>query len=76
MLCGGKCDVYKKNMYRERQIPFDFTYMWNLKNKIHIKKSRPINKEKKVVVARGAVGGSMGKWVKWSGNGGFQLWNQ
>lgn len=34
----GKWNVYKKNMYRERQIPFDFSDKWNLRNKTHIKK--------------------------------------
>lgn len=57
----------RKNMYRERQIPFDFTDKWNLRNKTHINKSRTVTKEKKVVVASGAVGGSMGKMgeVEW-----------
>ena len=52
---------------REKQIPYDFTYMWNLRNKWTNKKkkqktkkkNRLINTETKLMVARG--GGRMGE---------------
>ena len=50
---------------RERQIPYDFTYMRNLKNKINeqIKQSRNrlIDTENKQVVDRRERSGGMGK---------------
>jgi len=43
---------------RERQIPYDFIYMWYLKNKTNKQtKNRLFNTEKKLVVARGEVAG-------------------
>ena len=36
----------------ERQMPYDFTYMWKLKTK---QKNRLLNTENKVVFARGDV---------------------
>ena len=48
---------------RERQIPHDFTYMWNLKNKTRKQtKPRLIDTENKLVVARGK-----GMGVGWNG---------
>ena len=42
---------------QERQIPYDFTYMWNLKNKTNDQtyqnRNRLIDTENKLVVARG-----------------------
>ena len=39
---------------RERQMPHDFTYMWNLKNKINNKnRNKLIDTEKKLMIARG-----------------------
>ena len=49
---------------RERQIPYDFTCMWNLKNKTNRNRNRPINTEKKTsgwVVARGEDSMGMGE---------------
>ena len=46
---------------RERQIPYDITYMWNLKNKTNeqtlLNRNRIKDTENKLVVARGKVGG-------------------
>ena len=61
---SGPWGYYSKwNMSdRERQIPYDFTYMWNLKNRTNeqTKQNRLIDKENKLVVARGR-GGVMGE---------------
>ena len=38
---------------RERQIPYDFTYMLNLKNKIKQNGNRLMNTENRLTVARG-----------------------
>ena len=54
---------------RERQIPYDFTHMWDLRNKTNKyrkkrqtnKKARLLNAENKLVVARGEVGERMGE---------------
>ena len=60
--------------FRERQIPYDFTYMWNLRNKTseQIKKrerDKPKNilltAENKLIVRRGEVRGKMGN--RWRG---------
>ena len=46
----------------ERQIPYDFTYIWNLKNKLtKYSRNRHITTENKLVVARGEVGRGMGE---------------
>ena len=44
----------------EEQIPYDFTYMWNLKNKTKQNKNKLIDTENRLVVARGGEG-----WAKW-----------
>ena len=55
---------YNTKLYRERQTPYDFTHMWNLRNKqTERKKKRQTNKQKnrflnidsKLVVTRGEV---------------------
>ena len=50
---------------RERQIPYDCTYMWDLKNKWKNKQAksrvRPINTENKLMVARREGNEGMGK---------------
>ena len=53
---------------REKQILYDFTYMWNLKNKTNeqTKQNRNwlINTEHILVVARGETGGGTDKISK------------
>lgn len=54
----------------KRQIPYDFTPMWNLKkqmNKQRKSRIRAINTENKLMVARGKGRGGWAKWMK--GNG-------
>ena len=55
---------------RERQIPYDFTHLWNLRNKTNKQRkkresdkprNRFLNMENKLMVTRGEVGGG---WVK------------
>ena len=54
---------------RERQIPYDFTHMWNLRNKTNEQREKergkPRNRlltiENKLMVTRGEVGGGMGE---------------
>ena len=53
----------------ERQMPHDFTYMWNIKNQINKQqRNRLIDAENKLMVARGEE--SWRGWVKglWSTN--------
>ena len=45
----------------ERQIPYELTYMWNLKTN---NKNELTDTENKLVVTRGAGGGEWVKWVK------------
>ena len=52
---------------REKPIPYDFTHMWNLKNKINEhrkKRDKPRNRlltiESKLMVTRGELGGEDG----------------
>ena len=49
---------------RERQITYDFTYIWNLKNKTNRK--RLINTENRLMVAKGEAGqvGEKGKRIE------------
>ena len=42
--------ILNENSYSERQIPYDFTYMWNLKNKTN--ENRLIDTGNKQGVAR------------------------
>ena len=37
----------------QRQIPYDFSYMWNLKNRQTNKQKKLLNMENRLVVARG-----------------------
>ena len=50
---------------RERQIPCDFTYMWNLRNKTKKERDKPKNRlltvENKLMVVTGNVGEGMGE---------------
>ena len=46
---------------RERQIPYDFTYIWNLKKKKKNKQKQTHRSENKLMVARGEEGR---RWVK------------
>ena len=48
---------------RERQMPYDFTYMWSLKNKIN-KTNKFIDTENILMVDRWEGGWGMGKEVK------------
>ena len=43
---------------RERQIPYDFTYMWNLKNTTN--KTKLIDTENRMMVGRGWKGRGVG----------------
>ena len=64
-------NVKWNNSVRERKIPYDFTYMWNLRNKTrkqrgnkrgtHKAKKRLLVTENKPMVTRGEMGGG---WVK------------
>ena len=59
----GGCYAKWNKLDRKKQIPYDFTYMWNLKNKTNEqtkqKRNRLIDTENKLVVARGEEGGEM-----------------
>ena len=49
---------------RERQIPYDFTYMWNLKNKINEQtKMKPTHRYREQTDGC-QKGGRFGDWVK------------
>ena len=48
---------------RERQIPYDFTYMWNLIKQTKQNKNKLIDTENRLVITRGE-GGYWGR-VKW-----------
>ena len=57
--------IKRNKSYGERQIPYDFTYMWNLENKTNEQTKRNpdhilLNMEKKVMVARGKQGRRLG----------------
>ena len=50
---------------RGRQIPYYFTYVWNLKNKIYKQnRNRLIDKQNRLTVVRGDGGRGPG-WKKW-----------
>ena len=52
---------------RERQIPYDFTYMWNLKNKINEQtKQKQTHTSREQTVGCQIVGGWEAKWKSWS----------
>ena len=57
----------------EKQVPYDFTYMWNLKNKTEIDS----DSENKQVAARGEGGWQGDEWNSWGKLRGtnFQLQN-
>ena len=46
---------------RERQILYNFTYMWNLTNKTKQNINRLIDTKNKLVFARGEGGGELGE---------------
>ena len=52
---------------RERQIPYDFIHMWNLRNKTNEQrkkrqtKKQTFNTENKLIFTRGKVGEGMGE---------------
>ena len=56
---------YMLSEIKERQIPYNFTHVWNLRNKTNEQRKKETNKktllttENKLVVARGKVGGGM-----------------
>ena len=63
-------DIMPNDMsFREEQIPYAFSHMWNLRNKTsNQRKKRQTKKQtlsykEQTVVTRGEVGGGMGKWV-------------
>ena len=69
----GEAREYNKRnkSVRERHIPYDFSYMWNLRNKTkepmekrHTQREKPRNRliiiENKVMFTREEVGGEMG----------------
>ena len=56
----------------EEQIPYDFTYMWNLKNKTKQNKNKLIDTENRLLVTRREGGwgeGEMGEGDKMYGDG-------
>ena len=58
---------YNLSEIRERQIPYDFTYMWNLKNKINTQtKQKQTHRQRKQVngCQRGGRLGDLMKKVK------------
>ena len=61
---GGYSAKWDKSN-REKQIPYDFTYMWKLKNKTKEQteqnRNRLIDTENKLVVARGGWAGAEGQ---------------
>lgn len=52
--------ISKMSQTRERQMPHDLTYMWNVKNQNATKQNKP-NTEHRLVVARGRGRG----WITW-----------
>ena len=63
-----RMDYTKLNKsYRKRQIPYDFTYIWNIKIKQTKRRNRPINTENKLMVARRQWMEGETAWVKESG---------
>ena len=54
---GPRGDMLSEMSDRERHIPYDFIYMWNLNNNIK-KQNRLIDVENRLMVARGEeIGG-------------------
>ena len=53
--------VMISEIIREREIPYDFTYIWNMKNKNKLIKQKQIHKYRELVVARAEDVGEMGK---------------
>lgn len=50
----------------QRRIPYDFTCMWNLKNKTNEQaKQKQTHKHREPVVAEGEEDGEMGKGGEW-----------
>ena len=47
---------------RERQI-YNFTHIWNLRNKTKKPRNRLLTTENKLMVTRGEVGGGWARWV-------------
>ena len=61
---GWTQDIQRKvKCVRERQIPYAFTYVWNLKNQMNTQKSRirPINTENRLMVAKEGKSGREGE---------------
>ena len=61
-----KYNAKQNKPVRERQIPYDFTHVWNLRNKrkqTKKKKNKKTNQktENKLMVTRGEMSGEMGK---------------
>ena len=56
--------IFDISEIREKQIPYDFTYMCNFKNKQTKSGNRPINTENKLMAAGGEGVGGWEKWVK------------
>ena len=48
--------------HKERQIPYDFTYMLNLKKTKQTKQNKDHRSENKMMVAKGR---GVGEWTKW-----------
>ena len=49
-------NIIPSEIVRERQIPHDFTHMWNLRNKTKKRqKNRPLTIQNKLMVVRGEV---------------------
>ena len=42
-------------------MPYDFTYMWNLRKQTNKKSNRLLNTENKVVISKRDIGGHMSK---------------
>ena len=61
--------IMPSKIVRERQTPYDFTHVWNLRNQINEQKEKERDKprnilltiENKLMVTRGEVGGQMGE---------------
>ena len=60
---------------RERWIPYDFTYMCNLKkNKTNKSRNRPINTDNKLMVAREEEGDGQNEWRGMGDIGSLMEW--
>ena len=58
----GENYALENNSVRERQIPYDFTYMCNLKNSINEQnKNKLLDTEHRLTVARRSGGGTLRK---------------